>query len=374
MKKYFYFTITLLFFVLLFLSCKSVPPYYTSNGNTPAPEIVVSNYVEIIKKKYPELSNYIDKAFELDRASRVGLLSMVGIKDKVLKDSTAKTLRENKIQGVILFSHNVVDEEQLKKLTKDLRDKVNKNIFIAVDQEGGLVSRIPFDPTRKIRPIDIGLKGDSNYAYSVAYKRARFLLSMGIDIVLGPVCDISSSPFDYIYPRTFGTNKEVVNKMVIATVKAQRDAGIISVLKHFPGHGETEVDSHLDFPVINKKLDVLKEIDFYPFQSGIDAGAEFVLISHIKNKNIDDTLPSSLSIKYRDILVDDLKFNGIIITDDLVMTGKIDKGIGWGVNLLSDVYEKNEPILKTVEPDILTCAKVLKLIDDRNEIKKQVKK
>lgn len=349
-------TVLCLIFTLLFLyACKKSP-------NTQE-EIT---YIEQLKKDYPDLSYYIDEVSKMDEKERKGLLLMVGIKDKVLSKETIKTLKDNHIMGVILFDYNIKDEQQLKQLTSDLRKYVNPNMLISIDQEGGEVNRINFDKLKDISPKNIGDTNSKEYAYKIAYEKSKFLLDLGINMILGPLCDIPNDANSYLYNRGFSTNIDIVSDMAEATVKAQRDAGIISVLKHFPGHGDTSVNSHKDFPSIDKTTNELLSKEFIPFERCIKAGAEMVLVAHIKNKYIDGETPASMSRKYADILEKDLGFNGVIITDDLAMTGSIDKGINFGINLISNLYENTEYMFEDMEADILSCARVLKIISENN--------
>ena len=345
--------LTLFLILLLVYACKS-----SSNI------MEEQSYIDELKQSYPDLSDYIDKVLEMNDKERKGLLLMVGIKDKVLSEETIKTLKDNHIMGVILFDYNITDEKQLKKLTSDLRKYVNPNMLISIDQEGGEVNRINFDKLKNISPKNIGDSNSSEYAYKIAYQKSKFLLDLGINMILGPLCDIPNDTNSYLYNRSFSTNVNIVAEMVSNTVKAQRDAGIISVLKHFPGHGDTVVNSHNDFPSINKTTNELLSNEFIPFKSGIDAGAEVVLVAHIKNKYIDDKNTASMSKKYADILEKDLGFNGVVITDDLAMTGNIDKGINFGINLISNLYENVEYMFEDIDADILTCARVLKMISE----------
>ena len=324
-------------------------------------------YISKLKEDYPDLSDYIDKVVEMSDKERKGLLLMVGIKDKVLSEETIKTLKDNHIMGVILFDYNITDEKQLKKLTSDLRKYVNPNMLISIDQEGGEVNRINFDKLKNISPKNIGDSNSAEYAYNVAYQKSKFLLDLGINMILGPLCDVPNDTNSYLYNRSFSTNANIVAEMVSNTVKAQRDAGIISVLKHFPGHGDTAVNSHNDFPSINKTTNELLSNEFIPFKSGIDAGAEMVLAAHIKNKYIDDKNTASMSKKYADILEKDLGFNGVVITDDLAMTGSIDKGINFGINLISNVYENVEYMFEDIDADIISCARLLKIISENTQ-------
>ena len=345
--------LTLFLILLLVYACKS-----SSNI------MEEQSYIDELKQSYPDLSDYIDKVLEMNDKERKGLLLMVGIKDKVLSEETIKTLKDNHIMGVILFDYNITDEKQLKKLTSDLRKYVNPNMLISIDQEGGEVNRINFDKLKNISPKNIGDSNSSEYAYNIAYQKSKFLLDLGINMILGPLCDVPNDTNSYLYNRSFSTNLNIVAEMVSNTVKAQRDAGIISVLKHFPGHGDTVVNSHNDFPSINKTTNELLSNEFIPFKSGIDAGAEMVLVAHIKNKYIDNKNTASMSKKYADILEKDLGFNGVVITDDLAMTGNIDKGINFGINLISNLYENVEYMFEDIDADILTCARVLKMISE----------
>ncbi|WP_432633604.1 glycoside hydrolase family 3 N-terminal domain-containing protein [Brachyspira sp.] len=341
--------IILCFFIIsiFFISCKST-----------------ADSKKEIKNLYPHLAKYIDKVYSMNEKERKGLLLMVGIKDKILSEETIKILKENKISGIILFDYNIANENQLKKLTSNLREYVSPNILIAIDEEGGKVNRIHFDKLKNISPKNIGDKNDKEYAYKIAYQKSKFLLDLGINMILGPICDIPNNSNSYLYERSFSTNINIVADMVEATVKAQRDAGIITVLKHFPGHGDTSVNSHDGFPIIDKKISELKNKEFVPFKRGIDAGAEIILTAHIKNKYIDDKLPASLSKNYIDILEKELNFNGITITDDLTMTGKIEKGINFGINLNSNIYQNIEYMFEDLNPNIISCAKVLKIISE----------
>jgi beta-N-acetylhexosaminidase len=184
------------------------------------------------------------KQFHLNECDKKGILTMVNIPDTVLNENTVQFLIENKIMGIILFNYNIQSEKQLKQLTQDLKNKVDKNILIAIDHEGGEVINIPWDKTRWITARMIGRSGSLQYAYNIAYHRAVLLRELGINVILGPVADVALSRKSYLYERCFGTTPEWVAAYVAITVKAQKDAGIISVLKHFPGHGKTITNSH----------------------------------------------------------------------------------------------------------------------------------
>lgn len=309
---------------------------------------VVEKEVEKIEKNRQEL--VVEKLGTLSIEERRGLLTMVSIPDTVLTERTEKFLKDNKISGVILFKHNIKSKEQLTKLTTALRERVSPRLLIAVDQEGGGIVRVPWDTHADVTANMIGTKGDLDFAYKVAYERAKCLLDVGINVILGPVADIASSKKSYIFRRCFGTEPEKVAKMVEITVKAQKDAGIITVLKHFPGHGKTTTDSHIAFPVINLSKEELLKSELLPFIKGVEAGAEMVMIGHIINGSIDKENPASISHKYLNLL-EEIKFDGIIITDDLRMTGTIEQTIGWGINLMTGSFKEVSQKIKMIEPE-----------------------
>lgn len=149
-------------------------------------------------------------------------------------------------------------------------------------------------------------------------EKCRLLSSLGINLNFAPVADISSDPADYMYPRTFGISAEETCKYVENVVSVMKENGIGSVLKHFPGYGNNS-DTHTGVAVDERSLKSLRENDFLPFESGIEAGAEVVLVSHNIVRSIDGEHPASLSLQVHNILRDEIGFSGLIITDDLYM-------------------------------------------------------
>jgi len=363
--------IFILFLYLLFSSCLVIKEKENSNikdirKNNMIKQEIENKKEEISKEK--EIQIKIEKKLmSMSLIEKRGILTMVNIPGYELTDETINFLNNNKIKGVILFKYNIRNEEQLKKLIKDLREKIDKYLLIAIDQEGGNIIRIEWEETAKISPKLISFNTNpEQFAYDIAYKRGNYLKSLGINVVLAPVADIPSSNKDFIYERCFGIDTEKVSKLVEASVKGYRDSGIICVLKHFPGHGKTRVDSHYNFPVINKTIDELKKDDLVPFIAGIKAGAEMIMIGHIINSFIDKEKPASLSYNYVNLL-NSLNFNGVIITDDLAMTGKIDKGIGWGINIITGSFKEIKNKINTIEPIDYYVKRVIKIIYFRNE-------
>ncbi|HBD94781.1 MAG TPA: beta-hexosaminidase [Spirochaetia bacterium] len=343
-------TLYILFF-FLFFGCKTAM-------NVKYASILVTNETNGVEDE-------VNIKLSIDE--KKGLLSMVSIPDSVLSNKTLDFLLSNQVSGIVLFSYNIINETQLRKLISDLKNGLKKDLLIAIDQEGGSVNRISWDKNAKYSARYIGSKNDYDYAYKIAYERSKFLLDLGINVILGPVCDIAPSRSSYIYERSFGTDSAIVSRMIEATVKAQKDAGIITVLKHFPGLGSTAIDSHINFPVINHDLETLLTNDFKPFVSGINSGAEMVMLGHIINKNIDPDTPASLSKNYLKLL-DGIGFTGIVLTDDLSMTGEIKNGIGWGVNIISGDYDFIQEKIDSINPLDDYCEKLI-MIKKNIEVK-----
>ncbi len=331
-------------FFFLFFGCKT-------SSNVIHTPVIVTNETNPMKEEVKTILSIDEKK---------GLLSMVSIPDSVLSNKTLDFLQLNQISGIVLFSYNIINEIQLRKLISDLKNGLKRDLLIAIDQEGGIVNRITWDKNAKYSARYIGSKNDYNYAYKIAYERSKFLLDLGINVILGPVCDIAPSRSSYIYERSFGTDSDIVSKMIEATVKAQKDAGIITVLKHFPGLGSTTIDSHINFPIINHDLETLYKYDFKPFVTGVNSGAEMVMLGHIINQNIDPDIPASLSKKYLQLL-DEIGFTGIVLTDDLSMTGEIKNGIGWGVNIISGDYDFIQEKIDSINPLDDYCERLIKI-------------
>lgn len=338
-NKYFYIFI----FVIFLAGCKSIEPVI---GDISSKDDDIGAKVNSLVKK-------------LNDDQKRGAFMMISIPDIVLSDETIDFLLKYNITGVILFRHNIVSEKQVKKLTSDLRCKVDKSIIIGVDQEGGDILRIHWDPNADITARMIGKSGDLDYAYRIASMRASFLLSLGINLIFGPVADIAASKKSYIYERCFSTDVNTVSQMVYHTVKAQRKAGIISVLKHFPGHGDTVIDSHFDFPRIDHESQLLLKREIRPFIAGINAGAEMLMIGHIVNSYFDEQTPASVSKRYFN-LINQTGFDGIIITDDLSMTGKLDGVINWGINLVSGTLGDIEKMITKIKPNEYYLKRIIK--------------
>ncbi|MGL5347059.1 MAG: beta-N-acetylhexosaminidase [Peptostreptococcaceae bacterium] len=253
---------------------------------------------------------------------KIGQIIIAGFNGNVVNSEVTTLLEDLKVGGVILFGRNIETSKQLKTLTKDIKN-LNKDIppFISIDEEGGRVSRVPNDTKKFPKAKSVGDTNDTKYAYKNGNDIGKTLKELGINMDHAPVLDIYSNPQNTVIgDRAFGSNEDTVSKMGIATMKGLEDANVIPTVKHFPGHGDTDVDSHIGLPIVTKELSELNKFEFIPFKKAIDKNCDVVMISHIILDKIDHQNPSTLSKKViTDILKKDLGFKGVVITDDINM-------------------------------------------------------
>lgn len=195
-------------------------------------------------------------------------------------------------------------------------------MIMATDEEGGTVVRVSSNPKlseyKFESPQNVFQNGGYEAIYEDAYKKAKLLKNLGVNLNLAPVSDISLSSSDYIFSRTFGASAEETGEFVQKAVKGTAGGGIGSCLKHFPGYGGN-VDTHTGIAVDTRPYSNFEEFDFLPFIAGIESGAPSVLVSHNIVESMDPDFPASLSPKVINVLRENLNFNGVIMTDDLEM-------------------------------------------------------
>lgn len=287
--------------------------------------IIISTVYILSKKKYKEVdehSKIMININEMTLDEKIGQMVLSGFNGTDFNSELDTLINDLKVGGVILFSRNIEDSKQLKKLNLDI-EEANKNIpvFISIDEEGGRVNRLAKNIKRFESAKSIGDKGDIKYAYENGKEIGKTLKDHKINMNFAPVLDIySNSKNTVIGDRAFGNNEKIVETMGIATMNGLKDEDVIPVIKHFPGHGDTEVDSHIGLPVVEKSIDQLYDFELVPFKKAIESGADAVMVSHILMKQIDDKNPATLSYNLiTGILRNDMKFSNVIITDDMCM-------------------------------------------------------
>jgi len=217
------------------------------------------------------------------------------------------------VAGVIYMSDNVFSVEQLASTTAALSADPGLPVLTAIDQEGGIVRRLPDSG-----PGASQLRTQDPSATQAAFTdRAALVASAGVSINFGIVADVTANRNSFIYSRTLGPDAASASPRVAAAVTGELGT-VFSTLKHFPGHGSVAGDSHSSVPTTGMGLDEWRATQAPPFQAGIDAGAEFVMLGHLRYSAV-DAAPASLSPVWIGILRDELGFDGIIVTDDMSM-------------------------------------------------------
>ena len=243
-------------------------------------------------------------------------------------DTTREKLREHSVGGLIYFSQNIKDAEQLSEMLQNTADWSNYPIFLAVDEEGGSVSRVAeAGLAENVGSMsEIGASGDAALAKEAGASIGAYLSGFGFNLDFAPVADVITEGNTVIGDRSFGTDVNLVSPMVAAMVEGLQDNGVNACLKHFPGLGDTTEDTHDGLAASEKTLDEFTAQDFPVYQAGIDAGVKFIMVSHLSTPNVvGDNTPASLSsVMITDILRGQLGYQGIVITDAMNMTAITD--------------------------------------------------
>ena len=222
--------------------------------------------------------------------------------------------------GVVLFSRNVHDREQLAELTAAVRAE-RADVLIGIDEEGGDVTRLEASSGSSYPGnLALGAVDDVELTEHVAAAIAADLRAVGIDLDLAPVADVNTNPLNpVIGVRSFGSDPDLVARHVAAFVTGLQRGGVVACAKHFPGHGATDVDSHLELPTVRAGLDELQRAELVPFRAAIAAGVRAIMTAHILVPAIDD-VPATISRAHLTTLLrEDLGYDGVVITDALEM-------------------------------------------------------
>jgi len=284
---------------------------------------------ERIKKIEEATNEYLEK---MTLEQKVGQLFMYAFRknsdntdiievNEYVRDSVSRF----NLGGVILYADNIKTEVQTKKLITELQAINSIPMFIALDEEGGRKSRLNSSSIKHTvipTALEIGMKNDIEYAFDIGKTIAEDISRLGFNMNMAPVADVNTNPDNpVIGDRSFGSDPYVVANMVKAEIDGMHSMNICTVIKHFPGHGDTSVDSHTGEVIIEHDLSRLEEVEFIPFKEGINSQTDAIMTAHIKMLKIDPSGKPATMSKYilNDILRDKLKYDGIIITDALEM-------------------------------------------------------
>lgn len=350
----------LLFLLFLLTGCCYTKDNKINNSISNDEKKNINDTDEIIREE-KELIN--DKINSMTLDEKIGQMIITGFDGSEYNDDMDRLINEYKVGGVILFARNIEDSSQMIELTRALQEN-NNNIplFISIDEEGGRVSRLPDDIEKFPAAFDIGLINNDQTAYENGKEIGYTLKRLGINLDYAPVLDIYSNENNTVIgDRAFSKEESIVSTMGIATMEGIEDADIIPVVKHFPGHGDTEVDSHYGLPIVYKTLEELRNFEFIPFVKAIESRCDVIMVSHIILNEVDSSNPASLSkIVISDLLRKDLEFDKVVITDDMSM-GAITsimsieeaciKSIeaGCDILLLGNAYEEIEQVINSIK-------------------------
>ena len=350
----------LLFLVFLLTGCGYKKDNEINNSITNDEKENINGTDEIMREEKEPID---DKINSMTLDEKIGQMIITGFNGSEYNDDMDRLINEYKVGGVILFARNIEDSNQMIDLTRALQENNNNlPLFISIDEEGGRVSRLPDDVEKFPSAFTIGLINDQQTAYENGKEIGYTLKRLGINLDYAPVLDIYSNENNTVIgDRAFSTEESIVSTMGIATMEGIEDSDIIPVVKHFPGHGDTEVDSHYGLPIVYKTLEELRNFEFIPFVKAIESGCDVIMVSHIILNEVDSSNPASLSkIVISDLLRKDLEFDKVVITDDMSM-GAITfimsieeaciKNIeaGCDILLLGNAYEEIEQVINSIK-------------------------
>jgi beta-N-acetylhexosaminidase len=262
-------------------------------------------------------------------ARLAGQLLSVGFDGTIAPDGLRSRIAASEVGGVMLFRPNIADLGQVAALVAGLRraSPADAPLLVSVDQEGGLVQRIRAPATVWPPMLAVGTAGDVTRTEAVGRALGEELAALGIGWNFAPVLDVHTNPQNpVIGNRAFGVTPEAVAAQALAFWRGLRAAGLVGCGKHFPGHGDTQADSHLELPVVPHDLDRLRRVELAPFAAAARAGAEALMTAHVLYPALDPDRPATLSRRIAtEILRGELGFQGVLVSDDLGMKAVADR-------------------------------------------------
>ena len=286
-------------------------------------------------------------------------------------DTATADVQQYHLGGLVLFASDFENQtpDSMRQTISTYQASAEKPLLIAVDEEGGSVTRISqFPAFRNKRFSSLRRRYDQGGLEAVLTEeeeKCRLLSDLGINVNLGPICDITTDPEAFMYDRSLGCDPQTTEEVTASTVNLMNAFSVGSVLKHFPGYGNNS-DTHTGIAVDSRPLAELVQQDFVPFAAGIQADCGGVMVGHIVVEALDARLPASLSPAVHRYLRDDLAFSGVIMTDDLVMQAITDQ-YGAGKAAVMAVLAGND-LLCSTEYGVQYEAVLAAVLDGRIDI------
>lgn len=283
------------------------------------------------EEKYEKVNSEIKEIFSDYYTKANDTLNNMTLDEKIsqlflvrVPDNSIEEVSKYQFGGYILFSKDTknLTKEELKNKIETWQSVSKIPLLIAVDEEGGPVVRISnnnkLNDSKFKSSQELYNEGGFELIKNDTIQKNNLLYELGINVNLAPVADISTNENDYIYNRSFGKDVLETSKYIKTVISASKGTKVSNVLKHFPGYG-SNLDTHTGISIDNRTIEEFRNNDFLPFKSGIEEGAEAILVSHNIITNIEN-IPASLSKNVHNILRNELNFTGIIMTDDLAMS------------------------------------------------------
>jgi beta-N-acetylhexosaminidase len=280
----------------------------------------------------------------LDLAQSAARMFTVGFVGKSITPELRELIARG-VGGVIFFARNVGTPEEVAALVGDIKRTAGRPLVVATDQEGGRTARLR-DGFTAIPPMRaVGAAGDPELAFAIGQVIGNELRAVGFDMTYSPVLDVDTNPENpIIATRSFGRTAEIVSAMGIRMLQGIQSTGVAACGKHFPGHGDTTSDSHLDLPRLSHPMDRLERIELPPFEAAVRAGVASIMTAHVIFTPLDPTYPATMSRPVlHGILREKMGFDGLIVTDDIEMKAiadhyGIEEAVVRGVNATVDEF------------------------------------
>jgi beta-N-acetylhexosaminidase len=314
--------------LVILSSCASLLSGVTGSASQPTPVNILKPSPTPSPTPTPltnsQLAQKIVQGMTLDQ--KLGQMVIVEFYGSTLNSDLIQMIQGNRVSGVLIENKNgnAQTRNQLTTLNTGMQAQAHIPLFITTDFEGGLVNELRLITGERPSEAAIGATGNPQVAYTAGRNAATDLTSLGLNVNFMPIVDVLTNPNNPGLPdRTFGTDPTLVTTMGRAYLKGLTDGGVIGCLKHFPGLGSASIDPHFSLPHMNRSLATLNQVDFVPYRTLINEGVvPMVMVTHILNPQLDPTLPTSLSPNVvTKLLRQQLKFNGVIISDTLWMGG-----------------------------------------------------
>jgi beta-N-acetylhexosaminidase len=300
---------------------------------------------------------------------KIGQMVIIGVDGTAVSEQTRDLIERYHVGGVILYKNNILNKSQTTDFLNELKlanTKQNKiPLWLSVDQEGGRVSRMPDEYSKLPANRAIGKINNAEFSYKLGNILGKELRSVGFNMDFAPVLDINSNPNNpVIGDRSFGANAKIVSSLGVQTMLGIQAQKVAAVVKHFPGHGDTSVDSHLDLPIVQTDIKRLRTFEWLPFQAAIEHNVDAVMVAHILLPKIDPEHPASFSKTIiTNYLRKELKYNGVVMTDDMTMGGIVNHyelkdaavqaiNAGSDVIMVAHEYDKAKEVLTNLRSKV----------------------